>query len=110
MRRSFFDQGKRSRRGICRYQRIKLMNEQKHAWLVMKYQFSCDGEYRVPIYRVRRERAYREYFRIRLSGRAVEEVFQFHKPFRSKSAFRMSAYRPKNVLVETAVEVAGTDV
>jgi len=33
------ENGKRSRRGACRYQWIKMMNEQRHAWLVMKYQF-----------------------------------------------------------------------
>jgi len=105
MRRPFVDQGKCSRRGVCRYQRIKFKSEQKHAWLVMKYQFSCDVEYRV-----RRERIYREYFRMKLSSRAVEEVFQFHRPFRGKAAFKMSAYRPKNVLMETALEDVVTDV
>jgi len=104
MRRPFVVQGKPSKRSICRYQRIRIINEQKHAWRVMKYQFSCDAECRVPIYRVKRERAYRKYFRTRLSRRAVEEVFQFHRPFRGKNAFRMSAYRPKNILMERMAE------
>jgi len=95
------EQGKRSRRGLCRYQRIKIMNEQNHAWRVMKYQFSSGAEYRIPIYRIRRERTYRKYFRMRMSGRAVEKVFQFHRPFRGKAAFRMSAYSPRYGLVET---------
>jgi len=101
------EQGKRSRKGLCRYQRIKIMNEQNHAWRMMKYQFSCDAECRVPIYRVRRERTYRGYFRMKLSGRRVEELLQFHRPFRGKSAFKMSAYRPKNVLVESTRDDCG---
>jgi len=109
MRRPFIEQGKRSRRGLCRYQRIKIMNEQKHGWRVMKYQFSSGTEYRIPIYRVRRERTYREHFRMKLSGRAVEKIFQFHRPFRGKSAFRMSAYRPRYGLVEKASEDAANE-
>jgi len=106
----FMDQGKRSRQKLCRYQRIKFMSEQKHGWRVIKYQFSCDAKFRVPIYWVRRERTYRKYFRMRMSGRAVEKIFQFHRPFRGKSAFKMSAYRPRYGLMEKDAEVAGSDV
>jgi len=77
------------------------MHEQRHAWLVIKYQFSCDPEYRIPVYRIRRERTFRNFFRKRTSGRAVEKVFQFHRPFRGKAAFKMSAYRPRYELVKT---------
>jgi len=94
------DHGKRSKRGASRYERIRIINEQKHAWRVIKYQFSCEAKYRVPIYRVRRERTYRGYFRMKMSGRAVEEVFQFHRPWRGNASFKMSAYRPKYGLVE----------
>jgi len=100
MRRPFMDHGKRSRRGLCQYKRIKIINEQKHAWRVMKYQFSCEAEYRVPIYKVRRARTYHGSFRMKLSGRAVEEVFQFHRPWRGNASFRMSAYRPRYGLVD----------
>jgi len=44
MRRPFMDHGKNSKRGLGRYRRIKVMNEGKHAWRVMKYQFSSDAE------------------------------------------------------------------
>lgn len=95
------EHGRLSRRGLCRYQRIKIMNEQRHGWLVMKYQFSSAAEYRIPIYRIRRERTYRKYFRMKLAGRATERVFQFHRPFRGKAAFRMSAFRPRYGLMKT---------
>jgi len=101
MRRPFMEHGRRSREGFCRYQRIKIMNEQRHAWLVMKYQYSCEAEYRIPIYRIRRERTYRNYFSMKLAGRATEQAFQFHRPFRGKRSFRMSAFRPKYGLVKT---------
>jgi len=94
------DHGKRSRRGICQYKRIRIINEQKHAWRVMKYQFSCEAEFRIPSYQVRKERTYCKYFRMRMSSRSVEEIFQFHRRFRGKSAFRISAYRPRFELVE----------
>jgi len=96
------DQGERSRRGLCRYQRIKVMNEQKHAWRVIKYQFSCDEEFRIPVHWVRRGRANLNFFSMKLAGRATEKLLQFHRPFRGKGAFRMSAYRPKNLLAEDA--------
>jgi len=101
MRRPFMEYGRRLRRWLCRYQRIKIMNEQQHGWRVMKYQFSSGAEYRTPIYRIRRKRTYRKYFRIRMSGRAVEKVFQFYRPFRGKAAFKMTAYHPQYGLVET---------
>jgi Holliday junction resolvase len=85
-----------------------MINEDRHAGRVMKYQFSCEAECRVPIYRVRRERAYREYFRMKMSGRSVERLFQFHRPFRGKSAFKISAYRPRFGLVEFSAEDMAT--
>jgi len=100
MRRPFMDNGKRSGRGACRYQWIKMMNEQRHAWLVMKYQFSTGVKYRIPIYRIRRERGFCEYFSLRLSGRAVEKIFQFHRPFRGKASFKITSYRPRFGLVD----------
>jgi len=105
MRRPFMENGKRSRRGACRYQRIKMMNEQRHAWLVMKYQFSTGVKYRIPVYRIRRERAFRNFYRMKLAGRETEKVFQFHRPFRGKAAFKMSAYRPRYGLVKTDVKM-----
>jgi len=82
------------------------MNEQRHAWLVMKYQFSTGVKYRIPIYRIRREREFRNFYRMKLAGRATEKVFQFHRPFRGKAAFKMSAYHPRYGLVESsAVDV-----
>jgi len=104
MRRPFMEHGRRSRKGLCRYQRIKIMNEQRHGWLVMKYQFSSGAEYRIPIYRIRRERTYRNYFRMKLAGRATESIFQFHRPFRGKSAFRMSAFHPRFGLMKRDVD------
>jgi len=98
------EHGRRSRRGLCRYQHIKIMNEQRHAWQVMKYQFSSGTEYRIPIYRIRRDRKNRKYFRMKLAGRETEKVFQFHRPFRGKRAFRMSAFRPRYGLVKTDVD------
>ena len=86
MRRPFMEHGKRLRKGLCRYQRIKIMNEQRHGWLVMKYQFSYGAEYRIPVYRIRRERTYRNYFRMKLAGKVTGSVFQFHRPFRGKAA------------------------
>jgi len=100
MRRPFMENGKRSRRGCCRYQWIKMMNEQRHAWLVMKYQFSTGVKYRIPIYRIRRERAFRKYFGMKLARRSTEKIFQFHRPFRGKRAFRMSAFHPRFGLVK----------
>jgi len=107
MRRPFMDQGERSRRAFCRYQRIRIMNEQRHAWRVMKYQFSSGTEYRIPVYRIRRKRPYRKYFRMKMAGRETEKIFQFHQPFRGKGAFRMSAYRPKNLLAENGLDEHG---
>jgi len=100
MRRPFMDHGKNSKRGLGRYRRIKVMNEGKHAWRVMKYQFSSDAEGRISVYRIRIQRGYRDYFRMKLSGRAVERLLQFHRPWRGNASFRMSAYRPKNILVD----------
>jgi len=109
MRRPFMEQGKRARRGLCHYQRIKIMNEQKHAWRVMKYQFSSSAKFRIPIYRIRRERPNRNYFRMKLAGRATEKIFQFHRPFRGKRAFRISAFRPRYGLVKNASDDAGNE-
>jgi len=78
-----------------------MMNEQRHAWLVMKYLFSTGVKYRIPIYRIRRERSNRKFFRMKLASRSVEESFQFHRPFRGKAAFRMSAYRPRFGLMKS---------
>jgi len=105
MRRPFMDQGARSRRGLCRYQRIRITNEQQHAWRVMKYHFSSGREYRIPIYRIRREWSYRNYFRMKLAGRSTEKEFQFHRVFRGKGAFRMSAFRPRFGLMERDVKM-----
>jgi len=86
-----------------------MMNEQRHAWLVMKYQFSTAVKYRIPIYRIRRDRAFRNFYRMKLAGRETEKVFQLHRPFRGKAAFKMSAFHPRFGFVKTHEDDADSD-
>jgi hypothetical protein len=79
MRRPFFVRDKPSkRRGVCRRERIKTINEQKYLWRVMKYIFPCP-EYRIPRYRWSRKRAIHKHYRMTLSSRAVNRIFQFDR-------------------------------
>jgi len=103
MRRPFMEQGRRSTKGLCRYQRIKIFNEQKYLERVMKYIFPY-VEHRVPRYRWQRKRGVHQYFRRVLSGRAVEEVFQFHRPWRGNGSFSMSSFHPQYGLADSSSE------
>jgi len=93
-------------KGMSRYKKAKLWADQLFLGRAERYIFPGEVEHRMPRYRWRRLDMIRvrEHFRLKLSGREVEKIFQFKKPFRGKAGFRVSVYRPKYGLVDDVSE------
>ena len=87
-------------KGMSRYKKAKLWAEQLFLARVERYIFPGEVKYRMPRYRWKRLGSKRKYFSLKLSGREVEKIFQFRKPFRGKAGFRVSAYHPEYGLVD----------
>lgn len=93
-------------KGMSLYKKAKLWAEQLFLGRVERYIFPGGVEYRMPRYRWRRLGMIwvRKHFRLKLSGREVEKIFQFRRPFRGKAGFRVSAYHSKYGLVDDVSE------
>ena len=64
------------RERFSKYRKIALMKEQRFLWSIMRYSFSKGKTYKIPIFRINRNRPPKNSFSLILSKRFVDRMLR----------------------------------